>query len=123
MAFTDIQNKLEMPKSSAHDLIQEMLDNGYLMYNRSTSRYYAGFEFVKMCAICLEGANSLRELQVLTAQLSQEIGQTTHVCMLDGRGIRYLAKCETNPGISSMSAVGLKIPAHCSATGKVLLSK
>lgn len=123
MAFTEIQTRLDMPKSSAHSLIQELIDHSYLMYNPTTNRYYAGFEFVKMCAICLEGADPLRELQILTSQLGREIGQTTHACMLDGRSIRYLAKYETNPTISSMSTIGFQIPAHCCATGKVLLSQ
>lgn len=123
LTFTDIMSMLALPKSSAHNLIQEMLDNSYLVYNQATNRYYAGSEFVKTCAVCLEGADLLRELQLLTSELGNEIGQTTHASVLDGRYTRYLAKYETDPYLSSMSAIGIKIPAHCSATGKVLLSE
>lgn len=123
LTFTNIMSMLGLPKSSAHSLIQEMLDNDYLIYNQASNRYFAGSEFIKTCAVCLEGSDLLRELQILTSELSKEVGQTTHASVLDGRYTRYLAKYETDPYISSMSAVGIKIPAHCSATGKVLLSQ
>lgn len=121
--FTEIQDGLAIPKSSAHNLIQELLSNGYLLFNEATNRYYVGLEFVKLCTICMKGTDLLQELQILTSELGQEIGQTTHACVLDGIGLRYLAKFETNPGISSMNAIGDHIPAHCTASGKMLLSQ
>lgn len=123
MLFTEIQMALGMPKSSTHSLIQELIESDYLMYSDTTNRYYVGSEFVKICAICLNGTDLLNEFQILSSELAKRIGQTTHVSALDRCNILYMAKYETTPGISSMNAVGFQIPANCTATGKMLLSQ
>lgn len=123
LSFTDIQVGLNIPKSSAYSLIQEFLDNNYLMYNDMSKKYYAGVEFIKLCAICIERTDLLQELTILTSELGQEIGQTTHAGILDSRSIVYLAKYEVTHDLSLMRNIGLRIPAHCTSVGKMLLSQ
>lgn len=125
LSFTDIQSGLDIPKSSAYSLIQELMDCNYLLYNESTKKYYAGIEYIKLCTQCLQSTDLLEELSILTSNLGQELNLTTHAGILDGRNIMYLAKYENNTDISLMHnmGMGLKLPAHCTAMGKMLLSQ
>lgn len=125
LSFTDIQSGLDIPKSSAYSLIQELMDCSYLLYNESTKKYYAGMEYIKLCTQCLQSTNLLEELSILTFSLGQELNLTTHAGILDQRNVMYLAKYENNTDISLMHnmGMGLKLPAHCTAMGKMLLSQ
>lgn len=123
ISFSDIQNDLNIPKSSTYGLIQEFLDNDYLTYNEKTKKYYAGLEFIKLCTACIHHTNLIDELSLLTEQLGNELSLTVHAGILDQKNIMYLAKYSNNSDLSIMSNIGIKIPAHCTALGKILLSQ
>lgn len=122
ISFTDIQEFLDIPKSSAHSLIQELIENGYLVANTGKKTYYAGLEFLKLCTTCIKNTDLLDELKLLTDNIGIEIGQTTHSGVLAERSVMYLTKYETNSGLSLMNNMGIKLPAHCTGLGKILLS-
>lgn len=123
LTFTEIQEYLDMPKSSTHSLIQELIENGYLIFNEQKKNYYAGIEFIKLCSTCIKNTDLIEELGILTGNIGKELSLTTHAGILDSRSIMYLAKHETNSGFSLMNSVGLKLPAHCTSLGKMLLSE
>ena len=49
-------------------------------------------------------------------------GETVHVATLDGVEVVYLAKVDSIHQVRMASAVGRRLPAHCTAVGKALLS-
>ncbi len=125
LSFTDIQSGLDIPKSSAYSLIQELMECNYLLYNVSTKKYYAGIEYIKLCTQCFQSTDLLEELSILTSNLGHELNLTSHAGILEQRSVMYLSKYENNSDISLMKNIGmgLKLPAHCTAMGKVLLSQ
>ena len=48
--------------------------------------------------------------------------ETVHVAVLDGADVVYIAKVDSTHPVRMVSAVGRRLPAHCTAVGKVLLS-
>jgi len=123
LSFTEIQEHLEIPKSSTHSLIQELIDNNYLIFNNQRKIYYAGLDLIKLSTSCIQNTNLIDELSLLTDNIGAELGHTTHSGILDDHHIMYLTKHETNTGLSLMNSIGVKIPAHCTALGKILLSQ
>lgn len=123
ITFTEIQESLNIPKSSTFNLIQELLDNNYIIYNDQKKLYYAGLEYIKLCTTCMKNTDLLEELSLLTSDIGKELNQTTHAGALDGKSIIYLAKYESNSRLSLMNNIGLKLPAHCTALGKILLTQ
>jgi DNA-binding IclR family transcriptional regulator len=45
-----------------------------------------------------------------------------HVAVLDGTDVVYIAKADSTHPVRMVSAVGRRVPAHCTGVGKVLLS-
>ena len=123
VSFTEIQKELELPKSSLFSLLKELLSNDYLSFNEITKKYSAGISFIKLCTSGIENTDLITELNILTSNLTQETNQTSHAGILDGTNIIYLSKSENNTNLSLMKSVGLKIPAHCTSIGKMLLSQ
>lgn len=123
VSFTDIQKELELPKSSLFSLLKELLSNDYLSFNESTKKYSAGINFIKLCTSGIENTDLITELNMLTSSLTFETKQTSHAGILDGTNIIYLSKSENSNNLSLMKSIGLKIPAHCTSIGKMLLSQ
>ena len=64
-----------------------------------------------------------REISLGVKKLSEELGETAHAGILDGRHIVYIAKCQGPKDLSVVSTIGHRLPAHATAIGKLLLSK
>ena len=122
-AFGNIQTVLDIPKSSTYSLIQELLDAHYLLFNNDSKKYYAGSAYIALCSSCIQNTDLLEELSILTSSLGQELNLTTHAGILDHLNVIYLAHYENNSNISLMHNLGQRIPAHCTALGKMLLSQ
>lgn len=123
LTFSDIQERLEIPKSSAFALIQELISQNYLMYSDDTKKYFPWINFMKMAANFIEGADLIQEMRLLTEKLSDMLQTTSHSAILDGTDIVYISKTQPKDGISLMKNIGIHLPAHCTAVGKMLLSK
>ncbi|CAJ0996433.1 HTH-type transcriptional regulator XynR [Sodalis praecaptivus] len=123
LSFTQLLASLAIPRSSAHSLIQEFLDNDYLLYVPDNKKYYAGLALIKVAANCIDSTDLIRDLRLLTTFLSKKLGKTTHAAILDGNQVIYLAKTHAQEDLSLMRNIGNHLPAHCTAVGKVLLSQ
>lgn len=123
LSFSQLHASLDIPRSSAHGLIQEFLDNDYLFYETESKKYYAGLALIKVAANCIESMDLIRDLRAITSYLNKKLGKTAHAAILDGNQVMFLAKAHGQDDISLMRNIGNHLPAHCTATGKMLLSQ
>jgi DNA-binding IclR family transcriptional regulator len=56
------------------------------------------------------------------ARVTAESDETSQVGVLDGREVYYIAKADSPRSLSLASTVGVRLPAHCTALGKILLA-
>ena len=74
------------------------------------------------------GARALDHLDLVSAarpiaeEMSQELGETVHMGVLDGDSAVYVLKIESRYTIRMISRVGRRMPLYCTAIGKVLLA-
>lgn len=123
LSFSDIQQILNTPKSSTFSLIQELVENDYLSFNENVKRYVAGSSFIKLAANFIGSGDLVQELKVLTNELAIRVRTTSHAGILDGTEVIYLARSEHFEDYSLMKQVGGRMPASCTAIGKILLSQ
>jgi DNA-binding IclR family transcriptional regulator len=55
--------------------------------------------------------------------LFEQLRETTHVGMLDGANVRFVAAVEGPAAVRVASRLGRTMPAHCTSTGKVMLAQ
>ena len=63
-----------------------------------------------------------RERRAILARLVNAIGETCNFTMLDGSEVVYLDRVETSAGVRLHMDAGSRVPLHCTASGKLLLS-
>jgi DNA-binding IclR family transcriptional regulator len=54
--------------------------------------------------------------------LAEQLGVTVHLAILDEMDVVYIEKVDAVQSLRMYSQIGKRIPAYCSALGKVLLS-
>ncbi|MBO0455161.1 IclR family transcriptional regulator [Enterococcus hulanensis] len=123
LSFSDIQQILNTPKSSTFSLIQELVENDYLSFNDNVKKYVAGSNFIKLAANFIGSGDLVQELKILTNELSIRVRTTSHAGILDGTEVIYLARSEHFENYSLMKQIGGRLPANCTAIGKMLLSQ
>jgi len=63
-----------------------------------------------------------RERHAILARLVEAIGETCNFTMLDGREVVYVDRVETSANVRLHMKAGSRVPLHCTASGKLLLS-
>jgi DNA-binding IclR family transcriptional regulator len=64
----------------------------------------------------------VREAQGVARDVAAACDEAVHVAVLDGADVMYLVKVDSTHPVRMVSAVGRRLPAHCTAVGKILLS-
>ncbi|MDR3561017.1 MAG: IclR family transcriptional regulator [Negativicutes bacterium] len=120
--FTAIQEYLDIPKSSLSYLLQDLTNREYIQFDADIRVYYPGLKLIQVSASCINNTNTSREIWQAIKKLSDELGETSHAAILDGRFVVYIAKCQGTKDLSVVTNIGFRIPAHATALGKVMLS-
>lgn len=79
----------------------------------------------RMSALALAvqmGSPQRRERHAILARLVGQIGETCNFTMLDGNEVVYLDRVETSANVRLHLKAGSRVPLHCTASGKLLLS-
>lgn len=123
LSFSGIQQILNTPKSSTFSLIQELVENDYLSFNENAKKYIAGSNLIKLAANFIGSGDLVQELKRLTNELSIKVRTTAHAGILDGTDVIYLTRSDHFDDYSLMQQIGGRLPANCTAIGKMLLSQ
>lgn len=122
LGVTEISKRVGFHKSTVHRLLNTMAEMGYIEQNQDTGAYRLGLKFIELCSLYLNNVELKTEAQPYLRDLSALTGQPVHLATLvDGEAV-YIDKIEQYNNIRMYSAIGKRIPLHCTAVGKVLLS-
>lgn len=122
LTFTEICNKLDMPKSSVHPLLTTLSDRNYVHCSKKNNKYYIGHQ-IFLLGHGFQG-DLMENIQHEMDQLSKNIGETTFLGILSNGTVIYLLKAEfVSSIIQSAMKMGQKLPAYATAFGKALLSQ
>lgn len=125
MSLADVARALGLPRSSAHALLSDMTESRLLEAKPSSAspRYRIGLLTFQSGSAFLRQRNLADEARTIVERLAARTDENAHLAILDGRDIIYIAKGETTNAMRVASYVGLRIPAHATAVGKVLLAQ
>jgi len=119
---SEVAKALEIPKSSASDIMASLADQGLLNQIKG-GRYRLGWRLIEMSQILLDNTEFCTEARKAMQELVERWGETTHLAVLEGAQVVYVEKLQATPAVQILlSRVGARLPAHCSGVGKVLLA-
>ena len=111
-----------LPRSTAYHLLTAMIEEGFVVHLPDEHRYGLGVAAFEVGS----GFSRQEPLQRLSrrvlADLVDRTGQTAHLAVLHGRDVLYVVE-ERAPGRPPLvTDVGVRLPAHLTASGRAILS-
>ena len=120
---TDIASKLEIPYSTAFNLLNTMEEHGYARKDEASGKYYLGFRFLSL-ANAQKSNLSLRQIAApVLENLVAETGITAHLAILERGEAIYIDKYEAVGFFKINTWVGKRNYVHTSAIGKALIAE
>lgn len=119
--MSEISKALGIPVGTIHPIMQTLAAWNFLTlakdntYSMGLRAYLTGLSFVSEKDSFDVAKNILRHLTEVT-------GETSHMAMLDGGNVLYLAKIDSPQPIRMFSAIGKQLPAYGTGLGKALIS-
>jgi DNA-binding IclR family transcriptional regulator len=122
-SIPEITATLGLPKTTVHELVNTLVTRSYLVaHPDKPHRYRLGLPVFRLGSVFAEQVDLAREGRVASEAISAACQETVHVAVLDGTEVLYVAKADSAHAVRLVSAVGRKLPAHCTAVGKMLLA-
>jgi DNA-binding IclR family transcriptional regulator len=119
---THIAHLTNLPKSTTHRLLAELIDLG--LVSRSDLRYRLGTGWFELQAAlsCSEWVRLADRAKQPLAALFERTNATVHFGVLDDDHVLYLEKLTAKGGTRVPTRVGGRMPALCTALGKSIVA-
>ncbi len=119
----DIAERLGLPRSTVHELVGTLVERRYLVsVAGQPTRFRLGLKVFQLGSAFADRLDLVEEATEAARRVSGECDETVQVAILDGTDVVYIAKVDSTHPVRLISAVGRRLPAHCTALGKMLLS-
>jgi IclR family KDG regulon transcriptional repressor len=123
LSVPQIAAGLRLPRSTVHELVQTLTGLGAIApAPEGHNRFTLGLLLHELGSAYLSEVDLAREGQRVAGSVAASCGETVHLASLDGVEVVYIAKVDSVHAVRMVSAVGRRLPAHCTAVGKVLLA-
>jgi DNA-binding IclR family transcriptional regulator len=110
------------PKPTTFRLLNILISQGFIERDPNGRRYQPSTK-MRLIGINVLSVDSIRSQRVtVMRRLVEQIGETCNFNILDGNKVLYLDRIETSAPIRLHVDVGMRVPLHCTASGKLLLS-
>ncbi len=112
-----------LPKPTLHRMLAQLESAGLLLRDSDGRQYGTGPRLRRLAENLLLHDTHHGARHAVLRQLVQEIGESCNITALSGSEVVYLDRVETAAPLRFYLHAGSRVPAHCSASGKVLMAQ
>lgn len=120
VTLAELARRTGLPKPTAHRLAHQLLDLALL--ESTTDGLRLGLHLFELGQLVPRQRGLRDAARPYLDELRQATGETVHLAILEPPDVVYLEKLAGTNGPPLPSRVGGRMPAHCTAVGKVLLA-
>jgi len=122
LTLENISSSIGLAKPTAFRLLNTLVAQGFVERDPNGRRFQPSAKF-RLMGINLLSGDSIRSQRVaVMKRLVDTIGETCNFNILDGNEVLYLDRIETAAPIRLHIDSGMRVPLHCTASGKLFLS-
>jgi IclR family transcriptional regulator, acetate operon repressor len=122
LGLVELMDATGLPKPTVHRIVGQLLDAGLLLREAEGKRYAPGPRLASLGLAALTHVAWRAPRHAILKTLVAEIGETCNLTLLDGTEVVYLDRVEAAWPLRLHFQTGSRVPAHCSASGKLLLA-
>lgn len=112
-----------LPKPTLHRMLQQLEGAGLLMRHSDGKHYGTGARMRRMAEDVLLNDTRHGARHAVLRRLVDEIGESCNLTSLSGNEVIYLDRVDTDEPLRIHLGPGSRVPAHASASGKMILSQ
>ncbi|MEU4420301.1 IclR family transcriptional regulator [Actinoplanes sp. NPDC024001] len=123
LSAREVIERLGLPRTTVHELLVTLVERSYLIaVPGQPVQYRLGMPLFQLGAAFAGRLDLTREAQLVARDVAAACNEAVHVAVLDGADVVYLVKVDSTHPVRMVSAVGRRLPANCTAVGKILLA-
>lgn len=123
VALDRIMRACELPRSTTYHLLNAMIDEGFVVHLADEHRYGLGLAAFELGSGYARQEPLQRIARRPLAELVDRVAQSAHLAILHGREVLYVLE-ERAPGRPPLvTDVGVRLPAHLTASGRAVLAE
>lgn len=121
LTLSEIARRREMPKSTVHNLLSTLLAYGFV--EKLDGDYYAlGTEVIALTQSVRVNVELRDRAAPLLRELADASRESVYLTVLDGDHCLYIYAVESPKRLLARTAVGDRVPLHCTSVGKAILA-
>jgi DNA-binding IclR family transcriptional regulator len=121
LTLAEISSRLDMPKSTAHNLLNTLLSEGFIEKVGKDS-YALGTAIIPLTQNIRVNVDLRDRAAPLLRQLADECRESVYLTVLDADCALYIYAVESSKRLLARTAVGDRAPLHCTSVGKAILA-
>lgn len=122
VAAAVIARELDLPRSSVYQFLDALKRRGLVVHFPEDRRYGLGIGAFELSSAYVRQEPITRLGSPVLAALADRLGESTHLAVLHGRDVLYLVEERAAHRPTLISDVGVRLPAHLTATGRAMLA-
>jgi DNA-binding IclR family transcriptional regulator len=121
IGVAELARRLNLHKNNVFRLLATLEGQGYIEQSPATERYRLGIASLELGNSYLRSRELLSRARPILENLSAETGESSHLGMMNDFEIVHVDGVMPDRIVLTGLRVGRRLPAHCTALGKVLL--
>jgi len=117
-----IMRACSLPRSTAYHLMNAMAEEGFVTHLADERRYGLGVAAFEVGSGYSRQAPLQRLARRPLAALADKVGESAHLAVLHGRDVLYVIEERAHGRPSLVTDVGVRLPAHLTASGRAILA-
>ena len=119
---TCLSLKLRLPKNNIFRLLSTLQCRGYVEQNENTGNYRLGMKTFELGQAFLRRMGLVNQAHSILDNLVTQTSETSYLSVYEDGEIIYVDMVETKHPVRIIPMIGKRVPAHCTAVGKVQLA-
>lgn len=122
VAASAIARELELPRSTVYHLLATLAAHGFVLHLREDRRWSLGTSAFELAGGYARQQPLARLGRPLVAALSDRLGESAHLAVMSGGDVLYIVEERAPRRPALVTDVGVRLPAHLTATGRAMLA-
>jgi len=121
-SLSELARGLGLRPGSIYPIVYTLWKRGYLERDPDTKKYRLGMKILSQANHILSSLDIRALAKPVLRRVAKELGVSSYLGILYEEEVLYLDREDAAPTIVTPTVVGKRVPAHCTALGKVLLA-
>jgi len=122
LGVTELAKRLKLHKNNVFRLLATLEHHGYIEQNPVSGNYRLGIRALELGQTFIQQSGLVQTARPVLESLVGKTNETAYLAILRDSQMVYLDVVESSQVIRVVPRVGLRLPVHCTAVGKALLT-